>query len=265
MNIANNAPVMGEGTKRVKARFYTQKMDTLALSTSFPKEIAVTEKKRRMTAKQMTRGFQKLVGTPAPMYRGKRAGPAEIVREARARAPELASRLTGMELKFLTRYYELGTLAAAYRSLRPGLSDRSCYQRGAVVMKTIRGKLSDQELFELAGLSVGAITTAVTGALNATTQKDFVLPRTGQIISTEPVADHQTRLQAASLGVKLRRMAVDDEKGQQVTINVVQYNPPGTPPWPGAVWPRGFPAGSLPPGITTINPINSNSGGRQED
>jgi hypothetical protein len=261
MNIANNAPVMGEGTKRVKARFYTQKMDSLALSTSFPKEIAVSKKKERMTAKQMTRGFQKIAGSSAPVYRGKRPGPAEMVREAKARAPELASRLTPMELKFLTRYYELGTLAAAYRSLRPGLSDRSCYQRGAVVMKTIRGKLSDQELFELAGLSVANITTAVTGALNATTQKDFVLPRTGQIISTPPVPDHATRLAAAGLGVKLRKMAQDDEKGQTLTVNVISYCPPGTPPWPGAVWPRGFPAGSQPPKAITVGPVDVSTKG----
>jgi hypothetical protein len=90
------------------------------------------------------------------------------------------------------------------------------------------------------------------------------LPRSGKIISTPPVASHEVRLAAAALGVKVRKMAVDEESRQTLVVTVTSHCPPGSPPWSDAVWPRGFPAGPPPPKAIDVSPADVRTNQRDD-
>jgi hypothetical protein len=172
-------------------------------------------------------------------YLGKRPAPAVAIAEARDRCPEIASQLSPGELKFLAHYFAEGTLTRAMRKIRPKASEASAAQLGSRMYKAIKERIGQDAIWELMGVSYGAIGRVVRDALSAEYQKDFVV-RDGTIVSTEPRPDHQTRLQAAQMGAKLRKLA-DENEGGGVTVNIIRYNPENTPPWPGAIPPRGFP------------------------
>ena len=61
------------------------------------------------------------------------------------------------------------------------------------------------------------------------------MPESGKVVEAGPYEDNQTQLGATKLLTQIHKM-VPDEKGGgggTVIVNVVQYNPPNFPPWPG--------------------------------
>jgi hypothetical protein len=202
----------------------------------------VTEKKKRARASSLGRDlrkFETVGGSPQKMYQGERPGPPDpkVAKAIARRAAKAAAKITAEMRLYLEAYAVAKNHADAWLSLRPSeskVSVASARRRGWEMMRSIRKHLSESEIYDLLGLSQEAITTAIADALGATSQRDFILPKSGAVISTPAVPDHQTRLAAAALGVKVRKMVPDDEKGDQpVVIQITQYCAPTATPWPG--------------------------------
>jgi len=202
-------------------------------------------KKKAFIKRPITKGgLRNLIpvgGNPGPLYQGKRSGPAEVA-TVRERLPVAAKKLNIKMLRFAIEAVRTGTAPAAYQNLYPKCKYESAHRRGWQLMKDIEKRLGGEDptnefFYELSGLTLLNFTTKISDAMNATVQKDFVLPRSGAIISTPPVPDHQTRLAATKLGLTLRKMIGDEEeKARPVVVNVVSYlqGPiEQQTPWPG--------------------------------
>ena len=63
-----------------------------------------------------------------------------------------------------------------------------------------------EELDAVFGLYRSKIVEAISDGLGAMSQKDFILPKSGKIVSTPPVKDHSIRLQAAALASKILKL-----------------------------------------------------------
>jgi len=204
----------------------------------------VTKKKaviKRSVTKGGLRNFIPVGGNPGPLYQGKRSGPAEVA-TVRERLPVAAKKLNIKMLRFAIEAVRTGSAPTAYQNLYPKCKYESAHRRGWQLMKDIEKRLGGEDptnefFYELSGLTLLNFTTKISDAMNATEQKDFILPKSGKIISTPPVPDHQTRLAATKLGLTLRKMIGDEEgKSRPVVVSIVSYlqGPISEQkPWPG--------------------------------
>lgn len=197
-------------------------------------------KKKRSRLAQDLKSFAGVVGgNPRRVYQGERPGDPDprVARAIAKRAARAASKITVELRQYAEAYAGKRNHADAWMLLHPNCPTlESARRQGWRTMQKIREHLTESEIYDLLGLSREAITTAIADALGATSQKDFILPKTGRIISTPPVPDHQTRLAASALGVKVRRMIPDEKAGEQeIVVNIISYLDPSKPfvPWPG--------------------------------
>ncbi len=229
-------------------------------------------KKKPSTIGKDLRNFERVGGNPQKTYLGERPGAPDpkVARAIAKRAARASGKITAELRLYAEAFADKKNHTDAWMALHPSCTNRdSARRQGYGAMKKIRETLSESEIYDLLGLSREAITTAIADALGATSQRDFIVARTGQIVSTPPVPAHDTRLAAAALGVKVRRMIPDEVKGTgPVTIQIVSYlqGPVAEQrPWPNGgrvidgrlqdvVGPNSPAAcGALPPGTVTVD------------
>jgi hypothetical protein len=228
-------------------------------------------KKKRTSLGPDLRKFDRIGGNPTKVYQGERPGPPDkkVLAKIAKRAEKAAAKISAEMRMYLEAFAEKKDHADAYLLLHPNCPTReSARRRGWETMRKIRQHLSENEIYDLLGLSREAITTAIADALGATSQKDFILPRSGKIISTPPVASHEVRLAAAALGVKVRKMAVDEESKQTLVVNLIDYSG-GLGPWPnggrtGVPIGNRIPTPSLPQTTITVDPASVSTGNRHD-
>ena len=179
------------------------------------------------------------------------------------RAARIAEKLD-VELRiYMEAYKTHKTHSAAYMSLFPDYTGKSAGNLGWRIMQKVEKVISRKEIHAMLGLSEEAVVSAVGRGLIARAKKDFILPRSGQILSTPDYDDIPSQLAAAGIGGKMLGLFPKDEKGeQQIVVNVVSYVPltgPGSlrdDPWPGGgregpVYTGTVVRNALPPSTTT--------------
>lgn len=199
-----------------------------------------TKRKKPSTIGKDLRNFERVGGAPQKTFLGTRPGEPDpkVARAIAKRAARASAKITAELRMYAEAFADKKNHADAWMVLHPSCPTiESARRQGFRMMTKIREVLSESEIYDLLGLSREAITTAIADALGATVQKDFILPKTGEIVSTPPVPAHDTRLAAAAIGIKVRRMIPDEEKGSgPITIQVVSYlggDPAKVAPWPG--------------------------------
>ncbi len=93
----------------------------------------------------------------------------------------------------------------------------------------------DDELMEAMGIGRIATYKTLADSLVAEEQREFIMPETGEVVEGKVRPALAIRFATAKLLTQIHKM-VPDEKGGgggTVVVNIVQYNPPGTPAWPG--------------------------------
>lgn len=187
----------------------------------------MTKRKKASTIGKAMRQFDKVVGGASQrMYQGESPAPPDkrALRRMAVRAAKIAAKLDVEMRIFLEAYKTHKTYAAAYLSLHPDYTGKSATTLGWREMEKIRKVIPETEIAAMLGLSAEAVISAIGRGLVSRAKKDFVLPRSGQIISTESYDDTANQLAAASLAAKILKMVPDDKPGVgPVTVNIVSY------------------------------------------
>jgi hypothetical protein len=155
-----------------------------------------------------------------------------------AKSTRLANtNVTRKEAMFLRALAGSSTKIAAWRVAFP--KDRTSYQnqshKAGRMYRAILSKVGEEELFESMGIGKQATMEKLRQLKDAKMTKVFIVPESGQVVEAGPYEDNTTQFNTTKLLTQIHRM-VPDEKGGgggTVVVNIVSYNPPGTPPWPG--------------------------------
>lgn len=100
--------------------------------------------------------------------------------------------------------------------------------------QSILSKVGNDGLLEAMGIGEQATMEKIRQLKDAKLTKVFIVPETGAIVEAGPYEDNTTQMNAAKLMAAMNKMVDPENKGGgPVVVNIVQYNPPGTPPWPG--------------------------------
>ena len=145
--------------------------------------------------------------------------------------------LTRKEALFLQALVGSPTLIEAWRRAFP--KDKTIYSNqrtnASNYHKRILAKLGEDGMFEAMGIGRQATMEKLRQLKDAKVVKAFIVPESGAIVEAGPYEDNTTQMNATKLLAQIHKM-VDTEKGGpggQVVVNVIQYAPPGAPPWPG--------------------------------
>jgi hypothetical protein len=140
-------------------------------------------------------------------------------------------KLTIREIKFIEAYATAdGRGVTAMSAMFPKLSYQAAHRKANRWMHKIDSKISPEEKFALMGLTTGLVARVIREAADAKFRKEFVT-KDGALIVGEEHDDHQIRLDAIKLAAKV--IGLDKESNNPtIAINIVQYAPPGSAPWP---------------------------------
>jgi hypothetical protein len=142
----------------------------------------------------------------------------------------VAQKLAIKEIKFLEEYARAdGTGVRAMLKLHPKSTYQAAHTRAWRMMKSIDSKISPEEKFALMGLTTGLVSRVIREAADANFQKEFVTKDGDRRRPGHP--DHQIRLDAMKLAAKVIGLE-KNELNQAISINVINYAPPGAAPWP---------------------------------
>jgi len=175
------------------------------------------------------------------MYQGERpvGGTTVTVAPPKPKALPALKRmgLTRREALFLQALVGSTTHIEAFERAFPNGSAKYASRRkmSSKMYLSIVSKLGDDGLFEAMGIGRQATMEKLRQLKDAKMVKAFIVPETGEVVEAGPYEDNTTQMNATKLLAGIHKM-VDDGKGGsggQVVVNIVQYNPPGTPPWPG--------------------------------
>lgn len=125
------------------------------------------------------------------------------------------------------------SLTAAWRKLHPTTSMKSCAESASRRYREIRKAIGDKGVLALWGVHVGSIAKTLSDAQRAMFVRQFNT-RDGTVVTAPALVDHNVRLQAATLAMKLLGKGKDSEAATApVIVNVVNYAGPNAVPWPG--------------------------------
>ncbi len=125
------------------------------------------------------------------------------------------------------------SITAAWRKLHPTVSMKSAAEAGSRRYREIRKAIGDRGVLALWGVHVGSIAKTIADAQQAQFVRQFIA-RDGSVVEARPLVDHNVRLQAATLAMKLLGKGRDsEERTQPVIVNVVSYLSPDAKPFPG--------------------------------
>jgi hypothetical protein len=145
--------------------------------------------------------------------------------------------LTRKEATYLQALVGANSHIEAYEKAFPSGKTKYLSRRKASsrIHQSIMAKIGDDGMMEAMGIGRQATMEKLRQLKDAKVVKAFIVPESGKVVEAGPYEDNQTQLGATKLLTQIHKM-VPDEKGGgggTVIVNVVQYNPPGTPPWPG--------------------------------
>lgn len=145
--------------------------------------------------------------------------------------------VTRREAMFLKALVGQSSKKDAWRMAFPKYkgTDATVRQRANEMYKAIVAKIGEDEIFEAMGIGKLATMEKLRQLKDAKCVKAFIVPETGEVVEAGPYEDNTTQMNATKLLTQIHKM-VPDEKGGgggTVVVNIVQYNPPGTPTWPG--------------------------------
>jgi hypothetical protein len=192
------------------------------------------KKKRGSSLGRGMKKFEKVVSRGTPMYQGESPSTPDPVKvkAMEKRAAAIASKLD-VELRVYMEQFVLHkTHKAAWLSLHPECHPSTAGRQGWRQMEKIREVISEREIHAMLGLSGEAVISAIGRGLVARAKKDFILPKTGEIISTPDYDDTANQLAAASIGAKVLNL-IRDAPPVPVLVNLIQYGDPNAPTWPG--------------------------------
>lgn len=149
--------------------------------------------------------------------------------------PEMG--VTRREAVFLKSLAGSDRKSEAWRTAFPKdkASDRSIERKARAMYKALVAKIGEDEIFEAMGIGKQATMEKLRQLKDAKCIKAFIVPESGQVVEAGPYEDNTTQMNATKLLTQIHRMVPDDKGGGggTVVVNIVQYNPPGTPTWPG--------------------------------
>jgi len=175
------------------------------------------------------------------VYQGERPDAAQVAAKG---PPKMASKrslnrmgLTRKEATYLQALVGSRTHIEAYETAFPESNQKYATRRKAcsLIHQSILGKIGDDGMMEAMGIGKQATFEKLRQLKDAQVVKAFIVPETGEIVESGPYPDNQTQLGTTKLLTQIHKMVPDEKGGGSgtVIVNVVQYNPPGTPPWPG--------------------------------
>ena len=144
--------------------------------------------------------------------------------------------LSRREAAYLLALVGSSTAIEAWRKAFP--KDRSAESNQRMKASRTRlsviAKIGEDEMFEVMGIGRQATMRKIAQLKDAKMVRTFIMPQTGAIIESQPYDDNTTQMTATKLMAGIHKM-VDDGKGGAgaVTVNIVNYAPPGSPGWPG--------------------------------
>lgn len=159
------------------------------------------------------------------------------------------------------------SLGAAWRKLHPKATVRSATEAASRRYREIRKAIGDKGVLALWGVHVGSIAKTLSDAQRAMFVRQFIT-RDGRVVTAPALKDFNVRLQAATLAMKMLGKGREPEEATRpVIVNVISYNPVGTPTWPGggregAVFPAVPVRAALP--AARPDPIGGNRGERDD-
>ena len=175
------------------------------------------------------------------VYQGTRPAEAEIDVTAPPKPKSVAklkrSGLTHKEALFLHAMVGSNTYIEAYEKAFPLAKLKYATRRSMAsrLHTSILGKLGEEGVYEAMGIGRHRVMEKIRQLVEAKSVKEFIVPDTGEIVTSEPRPDNTTQMNATKLLAGIHKM-VDDGKGGTIgnlVVNVVNYAPPGAPAWPG--------------------------------
>lgn len=125
------------------------------------------------------------------------------------------------------------SITAAWRKLHPTVSLKSAAEAGSRRYREIRKAIGDKGVLAMWGVHVGSIAKTLSDAQRAMFVRQFIT-RSGAVVTAPALVDHNVRLQAASLAMKMLGKGRESEEGsRQVVVNIVSYCGPNAVPFPG--------------------------------
>jgi hypothetical protein len=125
------------------------------------------------------------------------------------------------------------SLTAAWRKMHPTASMRSAAEASSRRYREIRKAIGDKGVLALWGVHVGSIAKTLSDAQRAMFVRQFIT-RSGSVVTAPALVDHNVRLQAATLAMKMLGKGREPEEATRpVIVNVISYLPPNAAPWPG--------------------------------
>ena len=175
------------------------------------------------------------------VYQGSRsvdAAGATIPEKAKAKALPALRRLglNRKEALYIQALAGSNTQIAAWERAFPDTKLKYDSRRRAAsrIHQSILGKIGDDGMMEAMGIGRQATYKKLAELKDAKMVKVFIVPETGQIVESPEYNDNTTQMNATKLLAQAHKIVDAENKGGgPVVVNIVQYNPPGTPPWPG--------------------------------
>jgi hypothetical protein len=144
--------------------------------------------------------------------------------------------LNARQRRFLMALPQAKSKVEAFRIAFPKnkLVKTSEYHVASRLYAQVVAKMGEEEMYELLGIGKFDTMKKLGELKDAQVVKAFIVPETGEVVEAGPYPDNTTQLGTAKLLAQMNRMVDPENKGGgAVIVNIVQYNPPGTPTWPG--------------------------------
>lgn len=163
--------------------------------------------------------------------------PGPLAKANAARKIQKSWGLTRKEAAFFMALPGTTSFAEAWRKAFPDDKSSPTNQRckAGRYRRAIMAKIGDDEMLEVNGLGHQAFMAAFSRMLNAQVQREFIDMKTAQVIEGKVRPDNTTQMTAVKLLAGVLGYARDDKNGGggPITVQVIQYAPNGSSPWPG--------------------------------
>jgi hypothetical protein len=145
---------------------------------------------------------------------------------------EQVARMGSKALIYAEAYVRTGSQTLAYMEVSRCKTPASAQANASRYHKKVVELAGGQDAWlELLGLSHGAIVKVLADGMKSTTSHVFIT-RDGTIIQAPEVPDTPSRLSAAKLALQARGIFKEGGGDHVLQVNIVQYAPPGSAPWP---------------------------------
>jgi len=196
-------------------------------------------RKRGLKRRKSIRSFEMVPDGIPPVQVEKT--PVDVAAKIRKRIREecsvLTKRLTPKEFKFLLELYygdSGGVQYKAYKATvkKPEMDNLTAAQDASRMKRSILAKIGEEGINEIVGFTLQRADRTVLGLLEAEYTKEYI-HRDGCVVTGGTYPDNMGRAKGVELFYKRKGVGKDQEGTRPVVVNLVQYNPPNFPQWPG--------------------------------